>query len=109
MRPPLGNQGGVEKWTTGSNSSRNDLDGKQNWQCFNLGPPECTPTDTRPKMEEKRLKQSREELKEIYYCFYYALENPSENCATERTYKLWQERNQTERLYIDANKLANVR
>ena len=96
--PPLGNQGGVEKWTTGSNSSRNDLDGNQNRQCSNLGPPESTPTDTRPKMKEKRQKWSREELKKIFYSLYYALENPSETCTTERTYKLWRERNKTERL-----------
>ena len=54
--PLLGHQGVVEKWTTGSYSSRNTLDGKQNRQCSNLGPPEPTPTDTRPKMEKKRQK-----------------------------------------------------
>ena len=60
-------------------------------------------------MKEKRQKWSREEFKEIFYCFYYTLENPSETCTTERTYKLWRQRNKTERFYIDANKLANVR
>ena len=58
-RPPLDHQGGVEKWTTGSNSSRNDLDGNQNHQnrkCSNLGPTESTPTDARPIMKEKRQK-----------------------------------------------------
>ena len=48
-------------------------------------------------------------LKEFFYCFNYALENPSKTCSSERTYKLRRERNKTERLYIDANKLANVR
>ena len=103
MGPPLGHQGGVEKWTTGSVSSRNYLNGNQNCQCSNLGPPESTPTDTRPKKKEKRQKWSREELKEIVYCFYFALENPSETCTTERTYKLWQERNKNDTLYIDVN------
>ena len=60
-------------------------------------------------MKEKRRKWFREVLKEMFYCFYYALENPSKTCETERTYKLWRERNKTERLYIDVNKLANVR
>ena len=108
-RTPLGNQGVVEKWTTDSNSSRKDLDGNQNRQCSNLGPLESTPTDTRPKMKEKRQKWSREELKQIFYFFYYALENLWETCITERTYKLWRERNQTERLHIDAIKLTNIR
>ena len=107
--PPLGHQGEVKKWTTGSNSSKNDLDGNQNRQCSNLGPLESTPTDTRPKKKEKRHKWSREELKQNFDCFYYALENPSETCTTEKTYKLWRERNKTERLYIDPNKLASVR
>ena len=37
---------------------------------------------------------------------YYALENPSEICTTERTYKVWQESNKTKWLYTDANKVA---
>ena len=81
-RPPLGNQGGVEKWTTGSKPSRNDLDGNQNRQCSSLGPPESTPTNTRPKMKEKRQKSFTEQN-------FSALENPSETCTTERTHKLW--------------------
>ena len=76
--PPLDNQGGVKKCTTGSKSSRNHLDGSQNQQHSNLGPLESTATDTRLKMKEKCQKWSREELKEIFYCFHYTLENPSE-------------------------------
>ena len=53
---------------------------------------------------KQRQKWSREEYKEIFYCFYYSSENPSKTCATERIYKLWRERNKTERQYIDANK-----
>lgn len=41
--------------------------------------------------------------------FHYALENSSETCTTDRTYKLWQESNKTKRLYIDGNNLADVR
>ena len=63
---PLDNQGGVQKWTTGSNSSINDLDGNQNQQCSNIGPPESTPTDERPKMKEKFQKWSREELNKFF-------------------------------------------
>ena len=72
-------------------------------------PPESTPTEARPKTKQKYQKWSGEELKEIFYCFYYALENLSETCTTERMHKLWPERNKTERLYIDASKLANIR
>ena len=95
--PPFGHQDGVEKWTTGSNSARNNLDSNQNQQCSNLGPPESTPTDTRSKIKEKCQTWSREELKEIFYCFYYTLENQSETSTTERTYKLWQEVSKTKR------------
>ena len=62
---PLDNQGRVQKWTTGSNSSINDLDGNQNQQCSNIGPPESTPTDERPKMKEKFQKWSREMKEDI--------------------------------------------
>ena len=37
------------------------------------------------------------------------MENPSETNTTDRTYKLWRERNKEEREYIDANRLANIR
>ena len=53
------------------------------------------------KIKEKGQKWSREEYKETLYYFYYAFENPSKTCTTERTYKLWPERNKTEREYID--------
>ena len=108
---PLGHQGGVKKWTTGSNSSKNDLDGNQNRQCSNLGPLESTQTDTRPKKKEKRHKWSREELKENFDCFYYALEIHQKFVQQRKhlRYKLWRERNKTERLYIDPNMLASVR
>ena len=59
--------------------------------------------------KRKRQKWSIEEFKEILYCFYYALENPSKTRTAERTYKSWRERNKIEREYIDTNKLANVR
>ena len=88
---------------------QNLQDGNQNMQFFNLRPPESIPTNKRPKMKEKRQKWSREELKEISYWFYYTLENPSETYTKERKYKLWWQRNKTERSYIDANNLANVR
>ena len=67
------------------------------------------PTATRSKINQISQKWSTEELNEIFYCFQYALENLLETCTTERTYKLRQERNKTEKLYFDANKLANVR
>ena len=106
MRLPLRNQDGVEKWATGSTSSNTDVNGNQNRQCSNLGPSDTTSTKAKPK---KRQKWSREEYKEILYCFYCALEKLTKTCSTERTNKLWCERNKTEREYIEANKLANVR
>ena len=76
MRLPLRNQDGVEKWTPGLTSSNTDLNGNQNRQCSNLGPSDTTSTKAKPK---KRQKRSREEYKEILYCFYCALENPTLN------------------------------
>ena len=61
---------------------------------------ESTATDTRPKIKEKRQKWSREELKYFFYCFYCALEHPSETCTTERTYKILRERNKTDCILI---------
>ena len=46
---------------------------------------------------KKIQKWSREEYKEILYCFYYPIENPSKNPPKKQ------------REYVDANKLANVR
>ena len=60
-------------------------------------------------MKENCKQCSREELKEIVYCFHQALEIPSETCTTERTYKLWRERNKTKRSYVDANKLKMLK
>ena len=102
-RPPLRNRDGVEKWTTGSTSSNTVLNGNQNRQCTNLGPSDTISIKTKPKMKEKRQKWSRQEYKEILYCFCYALENPSKRCTNERTYKLWRERNKTQREYIGTN------
>ena len=76
MRLPLRNQDGVKKWATGSTSSNTDVNGNQNRQCSNLGPSDTTSTKAKPK---KRQKRSREEYKEILYCFYCALENPTLN------------------------------
>ena len=83
----------------------------KNRQCSNLGPLESTQTDTRPKKKEKRHKWSREELKENFDCFYYALEIHQKFVQQRKhlRYKLWRERNKTERLYIDPNMLASVR
>ena len=100
MHSPLRNQGEVKNWTTGSISSRNNLDGKSNRQCSNPVPPESTPTDRGPKMKEKRQKWSREELKENFYCFYYDPENSSGICTTERTCSLWREREMKQKYCI---------
>ena len=95
MRPPLRNQDGVKKWTSVSTFSNTDLNGNQNQQCPNLGPSDTTSRKAKPKIEKKRQKWCRKEYKEILYCCYYALENPSKRSATERTYKFWHERSKT--------------
>ena len=48
-------------------------------------------------------------LRRVQENFILFLENLTKTCSTERTNKLWCERNKTEREYIEANKLANVR
>ena len=60
-------------------------------------------------MKEKHQKWSREEFKEVLYCFYYALEQLSKFGTTGKKTRVWQKRKKNKRTYIDANKLANVR
>ena len=40
------------------------------------------------------------------YCFYYALEHPSEFSTTQKAFR---KRNENTKTYLDANKLLNVR
>ena len=41
--------------------------------------------------------------------YYIATLNPSETSAKGETYNIWRQRNPEKRIYLDANKLANLR
>ena len=54
----------------------------------------------------KRIRWSREEMKEVLWCFTYVKENTlRENC--KEVYKLWRERKPVTRMNIDAKALLN--
>ena len=107
-RPSGKDQPEVEKSATESDSSLNECpSGNQNGSCPNPGPSGSPP---KKNQKEKRKKWTREEHKEVMYCFYYALEKPQTN-NTEDTFLTWFRRNSDSDKVdgMDANKLANVR
>ncbi|CAI9730190.1 Hypothetical predicted protein [Octopus vulgaris] len=108
-RPPGKRQPGIEKSSTGTNSSLNtDMDGHLNGKSPNSSPP--SPPPQPPHKEKcKRNKWTREEYKEVIYAYYYALGRPSQERHTANSYSIWRTRNQDSRPYLDENKLANVR
>ncbi|CAI9732658.1 Hypothetical predicted protein [Octopus vulgaris] len=108
-RPPGKSQPGIEKSSTGTNSSPNtDMDGHLNGKSPNSSPPSSPPQP--PQKEKcKRNKWTREEYKEVIYAYYYALGRPSQERHTANSYSIWRTRNQDSRPYLDENKLANVR
>ena len=98
----------VEKLATESKSFiTQSFHGHQDGGIPNPGPGNSTLNQTQKK---KRNKWTREEYKDVMYCFYFTLENPTTN-NTDGTFNKWRERNSNnEKLtYLDANKLANVR
>ncbi|CAI9720324.1 Hypothetical predicted protein [Octopus vulgaris] len=108
-RPPGKSQPGIEKSSTGTNSSPNtDMDGHLNGKSPNSSPPSSPPQP--PQKEKcKRNKWTREEYKEVIYAYYYALGRPSQERHTANSYSIWRTWNQDSRPYLDENKLANVR
>ena len=89
-RPSGVDQPGVEKLATESISSQKaSSDGHQDRRNSNLGPLDSIPTQNQ---KEKRKKWTREEYKDVMYCFYYSLENPEMN-NTYGTFIKWCERN----------------
>ncbi|CAI9722939.1 glycine receptor subunit alpha-2-like isoform X2 [Octopus vulgaris] len=108
-RPPGKSQPGIEKSSTGTNSSPNtDMDGHLNGKSPNSSPPSSPPPP--PQKEKcKRNKWTREEYKEVIYAYYYALGRPSQERHTANSYSIWRTRNQDSGPYLDENKLANVR
>lgn len=58
---------------------------------------------------KKKKKWSREEYMEVMIAFYTAAKNPTTTTTTKAAYNIWREKHTSNRLNIDANKLANVR
>ena len=86
------------------NSSTNDLQGNQNQEN-----PNPEPAVIQPKQRERRTKWSSEDYRNVLRAFYIAQSNPMRN-TTEQTYVEWRKLvGHNIRVYIDANKLANVR
>ena len=107
-RPSGRDQPEVEKLVTRSNSSQDQGQrGHQEGPDPNPGPVGSPPKNCK---KEKRKKWTREEYKEVLYCFYLAFERPQTN-NTEDTYVIWCERNGESDKFdtLDANKLANIR
>ena len=85
-RPPGQDLPGIVKYATESKSSPNDSPyGHQTGMHPTSGPADLTLTKHH---KEKRKGWTREEYKEIMYCFYYALEKPQTN-NTEDTFIAW--------------------
>ena len=75
-RPSGRDQPEVEKSATGSNSSPQDnLHGHQEGVTPTPGPVGSPPKHNK-NQKEQRKKWTREEYKEVMYCFYFALEKP---------------------------------
>ena len=109
-RPSGRDQPEVEKSAAGSNSSPQDnLHGHQEGITPTPGPVGSPPKHNK-NQKEQRKKWTREEYKEVMYCFYFALEKPQIN-NTDETFLKWIERNsESEKAdAMDSNKLANVR
>ena len=106
-RPPGQDSPGIVKYATESNSSPNKSPyGHQKGIHPTSGPAGPTPTKHH---KEKRKRWTREECKEIMYCFYYALEKPQTN-NTEDTIAWCSRNSESEKIEgLDANKVANVR
>ncbi|CAI9737108.1 Hypothetical predicted protein [Octopus vulgaris] len=105
-RPPWKSLHGIEKSSTGTNSSSNTaMDDPLNGKFPNSSPPSSPPQPPQ-KGKCKRNKWTREEYKEVIYAYYYALGRPSQERHTANSYNI---RNQDSRPYLDENKLANVR
>ena len=104
--PPTGNQAGIEKSATGTNSAHEVLEDIHNEDNPHRGPlatPNVNPS------KGTRQKWTREEYKQVMEAFYKATNNPSETITTKAAYNIWRLQNPTARPNLDANKLANVR
>ena len=105
-RPPAGNQAGIEKSATGTNSAHEVLEDIHNEDNPHRGPlatPNVNPS------KGARQKWTKEEYKQFMEAFYKTTINPSETNTTKAAYNIWQLQNPTARPSLDTNKLANVR
>ena len=105
-RRPAGNQAGIEKSATGTNSVHEVLEDIHHEDNPHFGPlatPNVNPS------KGTRQKWTREEYKKVMEAFYKAMINPSETNTTKAAYNIWRLQNPTARPNLDANKLANVR
>ena len=104
-RPPSGNQAGIEKSATGTNSAHvlEDIHNEDNPHRGPLATPNVNPS------KGTKQKWTREEYKQVMEAFYKATNNPSETNTTKAAYNIWRLQNLTARPNLDANKLANVR
>ena len=90
------------------------MDGHQNRENPTSDPP-GSPTLSRNQGKTKYISWTREEYREVMYCFYFSgtlsvstFQKPQKN-HTDNTYNMWRNRNKDIREYLDTNKLANVR
>ena len=100
-RSPVGDQAGIEKYATGTNSTQNALEDHHTEDIPHVAPPQNS-------TKASRQKWSREEYKEVMEAFYTASLNPKIS-VIQGTYDIWRASNPTNRMNLDANKLANVR
>ena len=105
-RPSVRSKAAVEKYVTGTNSSREYPCEPQNRENPNLGL--LDPPSHKNISKVKRTKWTREEYKEVMTAFYQVLKERKDS-TTKQTYELWRQKVGEHRSYIDANKLANVR
>ena len=105
-RHSVGNQAGGEKCTTGTNSAHPQAsEGNHTEEQPQQGPLDDQSVPTK----KKREKWQRDEYKQIMKAYYTAIDHPSDDSNTKQTYAIWRAENQNIRLYIDENKLANIR
>ena len=101
-----GNQAGIEKSATGTNSAHEvleDIHNEDNPHRGPLGTPNVNPS------KGTRQKWTGEEYKQVMEAFYKATNNPSETNTTKAAYNICRLQNPTARPNLAANKLANAR
>lgn len=106
-RSLVGDQTMNEKSNTpGRNSQSDDVEESLNEETQRGSLTEATSVNNN---KTKRQKWTREEYKSVITAYYQAIEHPTESSNTKETYKIWRTNNPTIRLYMNENKLANVR